>query len=75
MRKAILSIGVVALLASCANKTTKTEVSTTDSTSVSVPVDSTHTSVEETKVESTSVPVDSTHTSVEKTKVESTSEK
>ena len=34
MRKAILSIGVVALLASCTNETTKTEVTTTDSTSV-----------------------------------------
>ena len=54
MRKVILSIGVVALLASCTNETTKTEVTTTDSTSVSVPVDSTHTSVEETKVDTTS---------------------
>ena len=54
MRKAILSIGVVALLASCANETTKTEVTTTDSTSVSVPVDTTHTSVEKTKVDTTS---------------------
>ena len=53
MRKVILSIGIVALLASCANETTKTEVTTTDSTSVAV--DSTHTSVDTTKVETTSV--------------------
>jgi len=50
MRKVILSIGVVALLASCTNETTKTEVTTTDSTSVSVPVDSTSVAVDTTSV-------------------------
>lgn len=50
MRKVILSIGVVALLSSCTNETTKTEVTTTDSTSVSVPVDSTSVAVDTTSV-------------------------